>query len=169
MRLNYQFISYTYLTMASRYIMIPRTCSLVVQPLRTFPLVVQPLWTSSPVIQHVWFMQLNLSARNNSKVWAWNIITSPLVSSHESIIYMNLPTHINHAFHHQSRTYPLVIMLSMSWPKVVNLKTCKTHNKSILTLCAIVWRNLSATKRQYNADRLTVTTHCRALISQRLP
>jgi len=56
----------------------------------------------------------NLLARNNSQVWARNVRPSPLVSSHESIININLLAHINHAFQHQSRTYPLVIRSSIS-------------------------------------------------------
>ena len=40
----------------------------------------------------------NLPARNNPQVWARNIRTSSLVSSHESSINMYLPTHINHVY-----------------------------------------------------------------------
>jgi len=37
--------------MDSGYMMLPRTCLLVVQPLRTSPLIVMPLRTSSLVVQ----------------------------------------------------------------------------------------------------------------------
>jgi len=40
MRLDYSFMSYSHLTVASRYFMLPRTCPLMVQPLRTSP----PIW-----------------------------------------------------------------------------------------------------------------------------
>jgi len=52
--------------------------------------------TSLPVVQHMWSKSYKPPcSQNNPQVWARNIRTSPLVSSHEREHHnMNLPTHI---------------------------------------------------------------------------
>jgi len=47
---------------------------------------------------------------------------------------MNLPAHINHAFQHQSRTYPLVMRLSISHIRTNTTSHAKTHHKCTLPL-----------------------------------
>ena len=148
--------------------MLPRTCLLVVQlyePSRS-----QSNSTDLPACSptRVIHPTTNLPACSNSQVQARNIRPFPLISSHKSINNMNLPAHINHVFHHQSRTYPLVIQSSISQTKT----NTTSHAKHITTAPChyiITWRSLSTAKKNGSVDRLAVPQHRRAPRHTRLP
>jgi len=81
---------------------------------------------------------------------------------------MNLPTHINHAFHHQSRTYPLVIRSSISQTRTNR----QSHAKNITNApyhCTMAWRSLSVVRQNGSVDRLTIPYHHRVPQHIRLP
>jgi len=63
--------------------------------------------------------------------------------------------------HHQSWTYPLMTISSISQTKT----NTTSHAKHIINApyhYTIAWRNLSATRRNGSADRLAVLQHCQA-------
>ncbi|QCD93932.1 hypothetical protein DEO72_LG5g2009 [Vigna unguiculata] len=78
---------------------------------------------------------------------------------------MNLPTHINHAFQHQSRTYTLVTMSRISWSKS-NISNTQSTNK-IRTLPSKLLPH--AARRNPNADRLAETSRHQVLGSYEEP
>jgi len=62
---------------------------------------------------------------------------------------MNFPTLINHMFHHQSGTYPLVIQSSIPQTKT-NTTSHAKHITNAPYHCTIAWHSLSTVRRFNN-------------------
>jgi len=100
-------------------------------------------------------------------VWARNIRTSSLISSHESIIIWTFPLILSRV-HHQSWTYPLMTISSISQTRT----NTTSHAKRITNApchCIITWCSLNAARRNGCATRLAVPYHRRAPQHTRLP
>jgi len=63
--------------------------------------------------------------------------------------------HINHAFHHQSRAYLLMIRSNISQTRT-NTTSHAKHITNSPCHCTIAWHNLSAARRNGSANHLAV-------------
>ena len=132
------------------YVMLTRTCPLVVLPLWTSLLVVQlyePPYLESNTCDPP---ATNLPARSIFQVWARNIRTSPFVSPHESIrIWTSLL--ISSHVHHHPWTYSLMaqhLLIQVSHHNMI------TKIREVPGCSAITWHCLNAAKRKSCANRL---------------